>query len=183
MLVLISKNKFMRETVRLHKTENKENDLSPRERLLILEKEGKFVFHGSPDNIDTLEPRQPFIFDIKSKIKEKHGEPCVVATPRADIAIFRAIVNPKNFPEKEYASSFSINKDDTLRLCATKQVLENIKDKRGFVYVLDKSLFKKFSGMEWRSEQIIKPNGVILVTAEDLFPNIQLMDKDFNPIK
>lgn len=173
----------MEKIIDLQKTEDKEKELSLRERLLSLEKEGKFVFHGSPDNIDTLEPRQPFISNIKSKIKEKHGEPCVVATPRADIAIFRAIVNPKNFPEKEYASSFSINKDDTLRLCATKQVLENIKDKRGFVYVLDKSLFKRFSGMEWRSKQTIKPNEVILVTAEDLFPNIQLIDKDFNPIK
>jgi len=167
----------------LSKTEKEEKNLSPREKLLSLEKEGKFVFHGSPDSIEILEPKQPLIFNKQSKAREKHGEPCVAATPYADIAIFRAVVNPRNFPEKGYASSFGVNKDNTARLCATKQVLENIKDKKGFVYVLDKSSFEKFSDMEWRSEQIIKPNEVILITADDLPSNIQLIDKDFNPIK
>jgi hypothetical protein len=167
----------------LLKTEKEEKNLSPREKLLSFEKEGKFVFHGSSDSIEILEPKQPLIFNKQSKAKEKHGEPCVAATPHADIAIFRAIVNPRNFSEKGYASSFGVNKNNTIRLCATKQVLENIKDKRGFVYVLDISLFKRFSGMEWRSNQAIKPNEVILVTADDLPRGIKLINKDFNPIK
>lgn len=165
------------------KNENKERNLNARERLLFLEKEGKFLFHGSPDKIEVLEPRQPLIYNIHNKKKEKHGNLCVAATPCADIAIFRAIVNSKNFSKDDYASSFGVNKDDTIKLATTKPVLEKIKDKKGFVHVISRELFDKFSDMEWRSEKTIKPEEIVSVTAEDLPPNIQLIDKDFNPIK
>lgn len=154
---------------------NIEKISSARERLLSLENEGKFVFHGSAREIETLEPRQPYIGKGKD---EKHGDPCVATTPFADIAIFRAIINEDNFQQKTYASSFGYDSDKGIELCASRAVLDNLKDKKGFVYVLDKSLFKKFSGMEWRSEQAIKPGEVITVTVEDLSSDIKLIDKD-----
>jgi len=168
----------MKETAGLQKTEKRENNLSPREKLLSFEKEGKFVFHGSARQIETLEPRQPCIGK-----DEKHGDPCVATTPFVDIAIFRAIINEDNFPQKTYSSSFGFDSDKGIELHASQIVLDNLKDKKGFVYALDKSLFKKFSGMEWRSEKTIKPNEVILVTADDLPSGIKLIDKDFNPAK
>jgi len=153
-------------------SENRERGLSIRERLSSLEKEGKFVFHGSAREIEILEPRQPYI-----EKGEKHGNPCVATTPFADIAIFRAIVNEDNFSHKDYSSSFGFDSDKGIELCASQDILDDLGDKKGFVYVLDKSLFEKFSGMEWRSEGPVKPIEVIAVTAEDLSPNIQLIDK------
>lgn len=173
----------MEEIEKTSKIESKETVLSSRDKLLSLEKEGKFVFHGSPDEIETLEPRQPLIYNVQKKEKEKHGNPCVAATPYADIAIFRAIVNSKNFSHGGYASFLKVDKEGVMKLATTKQVLEEIEDKKGFVYVLDKSVFDKFSNMEWRSESPIKPEDVIVVTAEDLPPNIQPIDKNFNPSK
>jgi len=153
-------------------SERKEKDPSVRERLLDLEKSGKFVFHGSAREIETLEPRQPYI-----ERGEKHGNPCVATTPFVDIAIFRAIINEDNFAEKDYSSSFSFDSDKGIELNASQVVLNNLKDKKGFVYVLDKSLFEKFSGMEWRSEQSVKPVEVVEVTTEDLSDNIKLINK------
>lgn len=176
-------NKFMEKMPETLKEEYREGTLNLREKLISLEKEGKFVFHGSSEIINILEPRQPYIFNKKTKKREKHGELCVVATPYADIAIFRAIVNKKNFPESGYASSFKINKNGLPELAATEQILKNVVDKKGFVYVLDKSLFSRFSNMEWRTGKEIKPNEIILVIAKDLPSDIQLIDKDFNRIE
>jgi hypothetical protein len=149
-----------------------------RERLLSLEKERRFVFHGSAHRVEILEPRQPYM-----NKNEKHGNPRVATSPFADIAIFRAIVNDSNFPLKTHVSSFSFDSDKGVGLYASQDILNNINNKQGFVYVLDKSLFKKFSGMEWRSEQAVEPIEVILVTAQDLSENIQSLDKDSNLFK
>jgi hypothetical protein len=161
-----------------------EEKLSSREKLLAFEKENRFVFHGSPDEIKILEPRQPLVFNVQKKKREKHGEPCVAATPYADIAIFRAIINQKNYPTGDYVSFFKVSKEGLMEFGTTKQVLERIKEKKGFVYVLNKEAFKRFSNsnMEWRASEAIKPEDVFLVTAEDLPSNIQIVDKDFNPI-
>lgn len=154
-----------------------------REKLISLENQGKFVFHGSPEKIKKLEVKQPYIFNKEAEKEEKHGNPCVSATPYIDIAIFRAIVNKKNFSDIVYASRFWINKNNSPQFATTKEILKRTKNKEGFVYVLDKSLFKKFSDMEWRAYKNIKPIEIISVTAEDLPYNIQLIDENFNKVK
>jgi hypothetical protein len=144
--------------------ENQEaKEVSPREKLHALELEGKYVFHGSPGHISILEPKQAYNFG------KEHGEPSIVATPMADVAIFRAVINSKNFPEN-HASSFGVNEDGTLHFEASKDILENIKSKKGFVYVLSKAGFKSFEGspMEFRSTKETAPEEVIEVTADDL---------------
>ena len=109
-----------------------------RKKLLALQKKG-FLFHGSPFKIDKLGLRQPVNFNIKKNKYVKHGKPCVAATPFADIAIFRAIINKTNFPSKskDYAASFGI-KSKKLNLATTKKVLENLSNQCGYVYVFDK---------------------------------------------
>lgn len=71
-----------------------------REKLLALEKEGKFVFHGSPDVINVLEPRQAYNRNDETGTMEKHDEPAVFATPYAEVAIFRALINAKGVKGK-----------------------------------------------------------------------------------
>jgi|SRR3989344_3889913 len=154
-----------------------------RKKLLALQKKG-FLFHGSPFKIDKLGLRQPVNFNIKKNKYVKHGKPCVAATPFADIAIFRAIINKTNFPSKskDYAASFGI-KSKKLNLATTKKVLENLSNQCGYVYVFDKKQFSRRSIWEWRSYQEIRPIKVIKITIGDLSNNIKAIDYDFNLVK
>ena len=73
-------------------------------RLLALEKNGNFVFHGSPKDIVALEPRQAHNINKETKKMEKDGEPAVFATSYAEIAIFRSLVNKSNVKESNRSS-------------------------------------------------------------------------------
>ena len=126
-----------------------------REKLLSLEKEGRYVFHGSPDIIETLEPRQAFNQNKESGVMEKDGEPAVFATPYAEVAIFRALTSPKGV-SGESTSSFGIN-GEQLHFSATKNLLDSAKSKIGRVYVLDKQKFQDFEGMQCRSSEVNNP--------------------------
>lgn len=148
--------------------ERKENILTPREKLLALEKEGRFVFHGSRENIEILEPRQAYNY------QEKDGAPAVFATPYADVAIYRALINANNINGKS-SNSFGINKN-RLFFKTSANLLEAAKHITGNVYVLDKNMFTEFQGTECRSNHEIQPMQVIRVYAEDLPSNIEIIN-------
>lgn len=143
-----------------------------RERLLSLEKEGKYVFHGSLEVIQTLEPRQAYNRNKKTGKMEKDGESAVFATPYADVAIFRALINSRGV-SGESESRFGIN-GGQLHFSATKNLLDGAKNKIGRVYVLDKQKFKDFEGMQCRSTEINSPIEVIEVSFDDLPENIEI---------
>jgi len=142
-----------------------------REKLLSLEKEGRYVFHGSPDIIETLEPRQAYNQNKEAGEMEKDGEPAVFATPYADVAIFRALINA-NGVLGESTSSFGIN-GEQLHFSATKNLLDSAKNKIGKVYVLDKQKFQNFEGMQCRSIESNSPIEIIEVGVDDLPQNIE----------
>jgi hypothetical protein len=146
-----------------------------REKLLSLEKEGKYVFHGSPDIIKTLEPRQAYNQNKETGEMERDGEPAVFATPLADIAIFRALINRRGI-SGESRSSFGISGEQP-QFSATKNLLDGAKRKIGRVYVLDKSNFQNFDGMQCRSLETNEPIEVIEVTVDDLPQNIKIIEK------
>jgi len=150
-------------------TINKIEKLSKnKEKLLSLEKENKYLFHGSPDTIDTLEPRQPF------NNKEEYGSPSVCATPFVNIAIFRSLIHKNNLSLKENSqSSFGI-KNNEISFSTTKNLFETAKLSKGKVYILDKNKFKKFNDMEYRSEESIKPLEFIEVDFNDLPKGIKI---------
>ncbi len=154
-----------------------------KKKLFALQKKG-FLFHGSPFRIDKLELRQPSNFNIKKNKYVKHGKHCVAATPFADIAIFRAIINKTHFPPKgkDYAAQFGI-KSKKINLATTKKVLQKLSNQFGYVHVFDKKQFSRRSVWEWRSYKEIKPLKVIKVTVGDLNDNIKVIDYDFNLIK
>lgn len=111
-----------------------------RKRLRSLEKEGKYVFHGSGSLIKTLEPRQAHNYPTNSgKDRILDDRPAVFASPSVDIAIFMAIVNIKNAP-KGCRSGFGAN-DDGVEFRVTKQTIDQIESAKGYVYVLDKDKF------------------------------------------
>jgi hypothetical protein len=153
-----------------------EQENNNREKLLSFEKEGKYVFHGSPEDIAVLEPRQAFNQNKESGKMEEDGEPAVFATPYADVAIFRALINSRNV-NGEHESEFGINNKDDLHFLATENLIEAAKKKIGKVYVLDKQKFQNFKGMECRSTEINKPIEVVEVTINDLPQNIKIIEK------
>lgn len=148
-----------------------------KKRLLILEAESNFVFHGSALKIKELKPRQPMIYYKKIRKEINHGSPCVSATSFINIAIFRSIINKQNFPFKGYQSSFGFNKKkNKCYFNTTSKVLNQVKDKKGYVYILNKKNFKKFSNIEYRSEKREKPLEIISVDYNDLPDNIKIID-------
>ena len=152
-----------------------EHEGKNRERLLSLEKEGKYVFHGSPNIMTVLESRQAYNRSKETGNMEKDGEPAVFATPYVDIAIFRALTDTRGV-RGESTSQFGID-CDKLHFSATKNILEAAKDKIGKVYVLDKQKFQDFEGMQCRSMETNKPIEAIEVTVDDLPQNIETIEK------
>lgn len=153
-----------------------------REKLSALEETKNYVFHGSPDgSIEQLEPRQSTHVPDTSKPHELQldGDPAVSATPYADFAVYRALVNNKNIPI-EHASSFGRMGDGSKRFgISSEEALAHVEGKKGYVYVFDRENFKPWdregrkvndSKMEWRSNQAVKPVEVVEVTHEDLPP-------------
>lgn len=147
-----------------------------RERLLLLEKEGKYVFHGSPENIDILKPRQTYYRSKETGNTEKDGKPAVFATQYADVAIFRALINAKGVSGESSTSRFGIN-EDTLNFSATRNLLIKATEKKvGKVYVLDKREFQDFDGIQCRSLEAVEPIEVVEVSIDDLPKDIEIIE-------
>lgn len=145
-----------------------------KETLMTLEKEGIYVFHGSPDLVEELEPRQAKIWNKEKKEMTEHGEPSIVATPFAEIAIFRAIINDriKSDGGKHYSAFGSDGEKPFFE--TTPSVLKNAKNAIGYVYVFKKEDFVKISPMEWRSNKKLKSVRIFEVYFQDLPENIKL---------
>lgn len=144
-----------------------------REKLLALEKEGKYVFHGSPMEIKELEPRQAQDYDREADISQDDGAPAVFASPFADAAIFRALINEKNV-QGDSESGWSLT-EDGLQFRSTQNLIESARGVTGKVYVLDKLQFGPDEGMQVRSHGTVRPAAVIEVTVDDLPDNIKII--------
>ncbi len=150
-----------------------------REYIKDLEKTGKYVFHGSSDEtIEKLEPRQAYNYPGDGSAKIPDGPPSVAASPYADIAIFRSLVG--------FGSSFgaSTKESGEVTLCfrAKEETLNESKDKTGFVYILDKTLFAPKEGtdinsMDWRSPEYVKLIEIVEVNYSDLPEGIKVIEK------
>lgn len=166
--------------------------MSPQEKLSYLEETNQHVFHGSPDGtIKILEPRQSSHIPDISKPDEiiLDGKPAVAATPHAELATFRAIINGKNIPIK-HNSGFGTTGGKTHFRVSSAEVLEHAKGKKGYVYVFDRKDFKPYDrersenpregAMEWRAHTSVKPLEVIEVSSDDLPPTdkIEIGDKE-----
>ncbi len=164
--------------------------------LLELEKRGDCVFHGSPNgNLEILEPRQGTHIPDMSKPTDiiLDGVPAVSATPYAEFAAFRAIVNRKNIPF-DHTSGFGFNskKEKEFRVSSVK-ALDSVKNKKGYVYVFNKNEFEPYSrdgepgeqAMEWRSYNAVRPIEIVEVSSLDLPSRdiIEFTNPDFSSEK
>ncbi|HEV8666525.1 MAG TPA: hypothetical protein VN665_01595 [Candidatus Paceibacterota bacterium] len=150
--------------------------LSPAKlQLLKLEEEGETVFHGSGEDLESLEPRQAIDTE-----RGPDGEPAVFASSKADYAIFMAIINLRNCPRgarSNSGASFDEHGEATLRFGATKDTLDQLTDSaEGWVYVFDKNKFKpkEKDTVEFVTHEPIIPLQKIKVTKADLPKNIEV---------
>ncbi|MEI7749574.1 MAG: hypothetical protein WCJ25_01065 [Candidatus Moraniibacteriota bacterium] len=150
---------------------NKEQISAARERLLSLEKEGKYVFHGSYERVEALEPHQACGYNEETGRHENDGEPAVFASTYADCAIFRSLIHGK-----EFENGMGINNANQLLFVADRVLMERAKHKTGYVYVLDKDKFDNFRGMDCKSPETVHPIEVIEVTFGDLPKDIKVIE-------
>ncbi|MEK7549849.1 MAG: hypothetical protein AAB519_02610 [Patescibacteria group bacterium] len=144
-------------------------------RLLELEKEGGFVFHGSGVALDSLEPRQAYNFENEKQ--ELDGIPAVYASDKVEYAIFMALINEINCPSGYRSGSGTI--DGKLIFRASQDTLSQIsEDASGWVYVFKKEQFQQRdnNGVEFISTQSVTPLERIQVRKEDLPQNIELFN-------
>lgn len=151
---------------------------SAREVLKNLEETGKYVFHGSPDRLESLEPRQAY-----NHVKREDGEydaipdgkPAVFASPNVDTAIFMAVVSRKNAPLGK-RSGFSADNHGNFEFRATKDTMDQIGEgANGFVHVFEKNKFEFMNHNESVAYEAVSPVKVIEVKKEDL-PSIEIKD-------
>lgn len=162
--------------------ESIENIASSRERLLKLEAEGIYVFHGSENaDLDSLEPRQGY--NHINGVQEPDGEPAVFASNRADYAILMALINKQNCPNEYNFSAGTVNNEKgeiVLQLQATKDTLEQLTEHSlGYVYVFDKNQFtpRENRRVEYVSKVPVTSINKIRVTKKDLPPHVEMLEE------
>lgn len=146
----------------------------PRTKLLKLESESKWVFHGSPYEIEIFEPRQAYKYP-KDKERIPDGDPAVFASPSADIAIFMGIINTVNAP-LGLRSGFGTDGEGKIKFKAIKETIDQLHNSKGYVYVFDKSKFSPRSMIESLSYEKVIPDDVVVISEKDLPKNIEITD-------
>lgn len=145
--------------------------------LLALESTGLYVFHGSGEDLQELEPRQAY--DDKFGAD---GLPAVFASSHCEYALFMAIVNKKNCPLGARSSAGATTNPGTtpiLRFGMSQKSLAQLTDASyGFVHVFLKNDFlprDDNGGVEYVSHKPIKPIKSIRVLKRDLPASFELI--------
>lgn len=140
-----------------------------RKLLNQLEKTGRFVFHGSPRQLQKLEPQQQKNFDYERGRLLNDGKPAVCATQIAEVAIFRALVH-------QGWTSFG-SRDGKIIFGASAIALRKAKTRHGYVHLLRKKSFRKHSPYELRSSRSVRPVRIITVSFKDLVSQERIQRK------
>lgn len=152
------------------------NEKFKKQKLSELEKEDKYVFHGSESLINEFEPRQAHTIIEGQRMPD--GKPAVFASPFAEYAVFMAIINKTNCPKGLRSGCSYSNRG--LEFTATKTTLEQLNEQsKGFVYIFNRSDFKQKNGSEWVSYKKVKPLRFIEVHFSDLHsPIVEIPEDD-----
>lgn len=160
--------------------ETEENFQSGKETLEQLSKTGEFVFHGSPQKLEKLEPRQQTSFNQKTRVTEPDGKPAVCAALNYEIAIFRALTSShiaEQLGVKDYYTEFDMSDGKPyFRGNPQSIAIARRPDARGYVHVFRKKDFQPHNDLESRAYQEVKPIYTIEVKSSDLPENIESVD-------
>ena len=142
--------------------------MTTKEEILELEKQGTFVFHGSADKLDFLEPRQAYTW--KNDVKTEDGEPAVFASIYSDISIFMALINRENI-KATYRSGYGFE-NNKLSFRFSKEVKDRLINLKGYLYIFNKSDFQQKNQAEYISNKIVKPIKILEINETFLPKNI-----------
>ncbi len=145
--------------------------MTTKEKILELERQGIFLFHGSPEKLESLEPRQAYTW--KNNIKTEDDKPAVFTSKYSDIAIFMALINKENIKETFRSGYGSLNGKIEFRL--SKETKDKLLNLKGYLYVFDKKDFEQRNSAEFISYRIVKP--IKIVEIDETF-----LPKDINYI-
>lgn len=137
-------------------------ELSGRKAIEALAATRQFVFHGSKDRIEELEPRQALNEGLPD------GLPAVFAASddAYDLAIFMALVGPGG------RTAFSTQgvRDGHFDFQADAAALQYAQSPgtEGFVHVLPKNEFVRDTEFQYRCDHSIKPRLIVRVSSADI---------------
>ncbi|MBI5133808.1 MAG: hypothetical protein HZA81_00230 [Candidatus Taylorbacteria bacterium] len=154
--------------------------MSPaRIELYRLERDGGFVFHGSGEDLDVLDPRQAH--NVKDGKSVDDGPPAVFAAKAADYAVFMAVFSKRNCPLGRHTriASWSFRDGDyRLVFQASPNTLSQIDERSyGWVYIFPKEGFyqREPGGLEYTNRKAVKPIKKIRVERADILGKIDAM--------
>ena len=152
--------------------EIKSGEIAGREALEFLQNTGEYVFHGSWQRLDEIEPVQAYSHD------ELDGEPAVCTTSNHDVSIFRSLVNTPKCVSEIRSAGWS-NETGEFIFTATKTAMESAEDvdATGYVHVFNKSDFERYRGMEYRTNEKIRPLFIVEVGKDDLPEDIKIIEE------
>lgn len=134
------------------------------DHLRELEESGKYVFHGSGNEIEKFEPRQAYNFRDEKFTPD--GDPAIWASPHFRYALFMAVVSDANCPDGFHSGAGS--RTGELQFRATQKTLDQLRpDSKGYVYVFNKSEFTKRDENEYFSKMTREPVERIVVRYSD----------------
>lgn len=153
------------------------SQLSPeKQELLALERTGIYVFHGSGEDLASLNPRQA-VDDSTGP----DGPPAVFASNLVEFAIFMAIMNRHNYSSGTISAGTrgdGMGKIE-LEFAVTRDIWDELKDTAsGWVYVFNKSDFtpRTEKNAEFVSHESVVPVKKIKVSKRDLPANIAIRE-------
>lgn len=142
-------------------------------RLLFLEKQFEYVFHGSPFRLEKLDPKQALDYRFGSQVKD--GPPAVFASHLLQYAIFKALINPVNCRTCLFKASINCNNGE-LHFAASQGTLIHLSAMtRGYVHVLPRSAFFQRSDNEWLRHGSVRPVAVFEVRLADFHGDIEVL--------
>jgi hypothetical protein len=131
-----------------------------------LQSTGLYLFHGSAEPIDMLEPRQAYSHGVAD------GEPAICAASDLDTAIFMALNSSARkalLSEGKSCQSGYNNNGDSFYFYATPNLIALIQNGvEGNIHVISKEGFRKYHGeREMRSTSPVQPIDVVAVQSSD----------------
>jgi hypothetical protein len=138
---------------------------------MFLADTGEFLFHGSPENLSILRPRQAHTYDTDRVRGRAHGPRGVSASAFPEVAIYRALLNPKIATDvRLYMSEIDVDGRGQPRFSASLDAIlwATRPETTGWVHILDRSDFRKYSRIEARSLRAVRPLLAIQVSGLDM---------------
>jgi len=133
------------------------------------------VYHGTPYELDYLEPRNTFWVDDGLRYADC-DRPVICATENLETAAFRAIT-----PRDRTGQGYFPNKEGGITYYVNKIIARNLHTRIGFISILDRDDFSPFDGKmprdwpgeprqripEYRSDHIARPLCNLLIDLTD----------------